>query len=62
MKQKDPQGPQNGRSFRLGFTFSFPCQQLAVNRGTLLTWTKAGSCLPPDPLCSRLRPNDAQAS
>ncbi|KAJ2902786.1 Glucokinase [Zalerion maritima] len=26
--------------FHLGFTFSFPVQQLAINKGTLIRWTK----------------------
>ncbi|KAK0632221.1 putative glucokinase [Immersiella caudata] len=26
--------------FRLGFTFSFPVQQLGINKGTLIRWTK----------------------
>ncbi|KAK3336064.1 hypothetical protein B0T19DRAFT_436878 [Cercophora scortea] len=26
--------------FRLGFTFSFPIQQLGINKGTLIRWTK----------------------
>ncbi|KAH7316474.1 hypothetical protein B0I35DRAFT_354917 [Stachybotrys elegans] len=26
--------------FRLGFTFSFPVQQLAINKGNLIRWTK----------------------
>lgn len=51
VKAKDPQGPPNGRPFRLGFTFSFPCQQLSVNRGTLVNWTKARA------LISRLLPH-----
>eukprot|EP00002_Diphylleia_rotans_P014383 TRINITY_DN2801_c0_g2_i4.p1 TRINITY_DN2801_c0_g2~~TRINITY_DN2801_c0_g2_i4.p1 ORF type:complete len:447 (+),score=126.54 TRINITY_DN2801_c0_g2_i4:74-1414(+) len=27
-------------SYKLGFTFSFPVQQLSINRGTLIAWTK----------------------
>jgi hexokinase len=27
-------------SFRLGFTFSFPVDQLGINKGTLIRWTK----------------------
>lgn len=27
----------------LGFTFSFPVQQTALDKGTLISWTKVGS-------------------
>ncbi|KAH3665531.1 hypothetical protein OGAPHI_003717 [Ogataea philodendri] len=30
----------NGKKFKLGFTFSFPVTQSALNAGTLLRWTK----------------------
>lgn len=33
-------GYKNKNIFRLGFTFSFPVQQLAINRGNLMRWTK----------------------
>lgn len=29
---------------QLGFTFSFPVNQTAINRGTLMQWTKGFSC------------------
>lgn len=29
-----------GQHFDMGFTFSFPVQQTAINRGTLIKWTK----------------------
>ena len=28
----------------LGFTFSFPCKQESINRGTLVKWTKGFKC------------------
>ncbi|XP_004697201.1 hexokinase-3 [Echinops telfairi] len=30
----------SGQSLPLGFTFSFPCRQLGLDQGILLTWTK----------------------
>lgn len=35
-----PEGYRRENIFRLGFTFSFPVQQLGINRGTLIRWTK----------------------
>lgn len=35
-----PQGYRDENIFRLGFTFSFPVQQLGINKGNLLRWTK----------------------
>lgn len=35
-----PQGYRDEHIFRLGFTFSFPVQQLGINKGNLLRWTK----------------------
>lgn len=32
--------PRSTEVFQLGFTFSFPVQQLGINRGTLIRWTK----------------------
>jgi hexokinase len=32
--------PVAGQSREIGFTFSFPVQQTALNSGTLLNWTK----------------------
>lgn len=34
------EGFRDENIFRLGFTFSFPVQQLAINKGTLIRWTK----------------------
>ncbi len=33
-------GYKDEEIFSLGFTFSFPVQQLAINKGTLIRWTK----------------------
>jgi len=35
-----PEGFMDENVFRLGFTFSFPVQQLGINKGTLIRWTK----------------------
>lgn len=35
-----PEGYQDEHIFRLGFTFSFPVQQIGINKGTLIRWTK----------------------
>ncbi|VUC32301.1 unnamed protein product [Clonostachys rosea] len=35
-----PEGFQEQEIFHLGFTFSFPVQQLAINKGNLMRWTK----------------------
>lgn len=35
-----PEGYKDEEIFRLGFTFSFPVQQIGINRGTLIRWTK----------------------
>lgn len=32
--------PRQKEVFQLGFTFSFPVNQISINRGTLLRWTK----------------------
>eukprot|EP00270_Netrium_digitus_P002012 TRINITY_DN1225_c0_g1_i2.p1 TRINITY_DN1225_c0_g1~~TRINITY_DN1225_c0_g1_i2.p1 ORF type:complete len:524 (-),score=132.79 TRINITY_DN1225_c0_g1_i2:401-1972(-) len=32
--------PGEGRVRELGFTFSFPCEQTAIDKGTLIKWTK----------------------
>lgn len=37
----------------LGFTFSFPVQQTALDKGTLISWTKVGSSLHSHFLSSR---------
>lgn len=35
-----PEGFRDEHIFRLGFTFSFPINQVGINRGTLMRWTK----------------------
>ena len=35
-----PTGYKEDEIFHLGFTFSFPVQQLAINKGNLMRWTK----------------------
>lgn len=35
-----PEGYRDEHIFRLGFTFSFPVQQIGINKGTLIRWTK----------------------
>lgn len=35
-----PQGFRDEHIFRLGFTFSFPVEQLGINKGKLIRWTK----------------------
>ncbi|KAJ6443878.1 glucokinase [Purpureocillium lavendulum] len=35
-----PEGARHENIFRLGFTFSFPVKQLAINKGLLIRWTK----------------------
>lgn len=35
-----PEGFREEQTFHLGFTFSFPVQQLAINKGNLMRWTK----------------------
>lgn len=35
-----PGGFIDEQIFRMGFTFSFPVQQLGINKGTLIRWTK----------------------
>ncbi|KAM0249019.1 hypothetical protein ACHAQJ_009226 [Trichoderma viride] len=35
-----PEGYRDEQIFRLGFTFSFPVQQLGINKGKLIRWTK----------------------
>lgn len=36
----DKRGYTEEQIFRLGFTFSFPVQQLGINKGNLMRWTK----------------------
>ncbi|KAG0206282.1 glucokinase [Mortierella sp. NVP41] len=36
----DPTHGAGGKKYPLGMTFSFPCEQLDINVGKLLTWTK----------------------
>ncbi|CCC07698.1 unnamed protein product [Sordaria macrospora k-hell] len=40
MTMSSPEGFKDENVFRLGFTFSFPVQQLGINKGTLIRWTK----------------------
>ncbi|KAI7904321.1 hexokinase-domain-containing protein [Cokeromyces recurvatus] len=43
--EHDPSGRNNGNEqLQLGFTFSFPVNQTAINRGTLMHWTKGFNC------------------
>ncbi len=35
-----PEGYRDEHIFRLGFTFSFPVQQVGINKGYLIRWTK----------------------
>lgn len=35
-----PEGFKDEEIFRLGFTFSFPVQQIGINKGILIRWTK----------------------
>ncbi|OAQ86144.1 glucokinase [Purpureocillium lilacinum] len=39
-RSSTPGGPRDENIFRLGFTFSFPVKQLAINKGLLMRWTK----------------------
>ncbi|GJC97545.1 hexokinase [Colletotrichum higginsianum] len=39
-EQHRPEGYRDEHVFRLGFTFSFPVQQLGINKGNLIRWTK----------------------
>ncbi|KAJ4412948.1 glucokinase [Gnomoniopsis sp. IMI 355080] len=36
----EPEGFKDEEIFRLGFTFSFPVQQIGINKGILMRWTK----------------------
>lgn len=36
----NPEGIRDEEIFRLGFTFSFPVQQIGINKGILMRWTK----------------------
>lgn len=36
----NPEGFKDEEVFRLGFTFSFPVQQIGINKGILMRWTK----------------------
>lgn len=40
MTISSPDGFRDEHVFRLGFTFSFPVQQVGINKGTLIRWTK----------------------
>ncbi|KAL9610927.1 MAG: hypothetical protein Q9167_004405 [Letrouitia subvulpina] len=41
-RRRTQMGEQQGEEhyFQLGFTFSFPVQQMGINKGTLIRWTK----------------------
>lgn len=40
MTFSNPSGVRDEEIFRLGFTFSFPVQQIGINKGILMRWTK----------------------
>jgi len=40
LTESSPEGFKDEHVFRLGFTFSFPVQQIGINKGTLIRWTK----------------------
>jgi hexokinase len=40
MTASSPLGFRDENVFRMGFTFSFPVQQVGINKGTLIRWTK----------------------
>ena len=40
MTSSSPDGYRDEEAFRLGFTFSFPVQQMGINKGKLIRWTK----------------------
>jgi hexokinase len=40
MTMSAPNGFRDENVFRMGFTFSFPVQQMGINKGTLIRWTK----------------------
>ncbi|KAK4125231.1 hypothetical protein N657DRAFT_570959 [Parathielavia appendiculata] len=40
MTVSSPEGYKDENVFRMGFTFSFPVQQMGINKGTLIRWTK----------------------
>jgi len=40
MTSSSPEGYKDEEAFRLGFTFSFPVQQMGINKGKLIRWTK----------------------
>ncbi|CAG8565733.1 2457_t:CDS:2 [Cetraspora pellucida] len=35
---------ENAKIFKMGFTFSFPVEQTAINQGNLIKWTKGFTC------------------
>lgn len=39
-QQRRKDGLESQEIFQLGFTFSFPVEQIGINRGTLIRWTK----------------------
>jgi hexokinase len=40
MTMSAPEGWKDESVFNMGFTFSFPVQQMGINKGTLIRWTK----------------------
>ncbi|KAL2133362.1 hypothetical protein VTI74DRAFT_2491 [Chaetomium olivicolor] len=40
MTVSSPEGYRDEHVFRMGFTFSFPVQQIGINKGNLIRWTK----------------------
>jgi len=42
-EQASRQGDSSGEEIFLGFTFSFPVEQTALDKGTLINWTKVSS-------------------
>jgi len=40
MTSSSPDGYKDEHVFRMGFTFSFPVQQIGINKGYLIRWTK----------------------
>jgi hexokinase len=41
--QKKAADPQAKKDYKMGFTFSFPVNQLEIDKGTLMEWTKGFS-------------------
>ena len=65
MQEKQQANGASGRQ-RLGFTFSFPCLQTALDAGSLICWTKARTSWRPavprrSQACQQSSPDSAQA-